>query len=122
HAQNRSMRIGEHIFEQPVAIARVSIRQAVKEAVTFRVFNRMGEIALFLVTERFSIGDEKLKVACVWSINVRVVNLIDDAMAQREPQTATGMISRADAFFRTRRPPWLDPRRAKRHSTISQIH
>src|SRR5437867_487411 len=122
HEQHRSMRIGEYIFDQPVAAARLNIRQAIKQTVTFRVFNRMREVALFLVAKRFSIADEKLKVAYVWLINMGIVNLIDDAMAQREPEAATCMISRPDAFFCTGRPAWLDPGRAKRYSTIRQIH
>ena len=109
------MRIGEYIFDQPVAAARLNIRQAIKQTVTFRVFNRMREVALFLVAKRFSIADEKLKVACVWLINMRIVNLIDDSVTEREPEAATCMIGRANAFFRTRGPAWLNPRRTKRH-------
>src|SRR4030095_9518538 len=115
HEQHRSMRIGEYIFDQSVAGARFDICQAIKQAVAFRVINGMREVALFLVAKRFPIADEKLKVACVRLIDMRVVNLIDDAMAQREPKTATCMISRPDAFFRTGRPAWLNPRRTKRH-------
>ncbi len=73
----------------------------------------MNQIALFLVTKRFSIADEKLKVARVRLVDVRIVNLVDDAVTQREPNAATGMIGRPHAFFRARSPAWLDPRRLR---------
>src|SRR5436309_13626328 len=114
HEQHRSMRIGEYIFDQPVAAARLKIRQAIKQTVTFRVFNRMREVALFLVAKRFSIADEKLKVACVWLINIGVVNLIEDSVTERESEAANCMIGRDNGLFRTRVPAWLEPRRTKR--------
>ena len=59
----------------------------------------MIEIALFFVAKRFAVADEKLKVAGVWLIDVRVVNLVDDSVTEREPDTATCMVGRANAFF-----------------------
>jgi hypothetical protein len=58
------------------------------------------QIALFLVAKRFAVTDEKLKVACVRLIDAGIVNLIDDAVTEREPEAATGMIGRTHAFFR----------------------
>jgi hypothetical protein len=71
------------------------------------------EVALFLVAKRFPVADKKLKVARVRLIDVWIVNLVHDAVAEREPNAATRMICRSHAFFRARRPARLDSRRAK---------
>ena len=109
------MRIREHIFHQTIAAVRLRIRQAIEETVALRIFNRVIEVALFLVAKRFAVADEKLEVARVWLINMRIINFVHDAVTQREPAPATGVIRRANALFRARTPSRLDPRRAKRH-------
>ena len=101
------------MFYYTIATARLRIRETIKEAIARRVFDKMIEIAFFFVAKRFAVADEKLKVAGVWLIDVRVVNLVEDSMTQREPETATCMVGRADAFFCAVSPPWLDPRRTK---------
>ena len=82
----------------------------------------MIEIAFFFVAKRFAVADEKLKVACVWLIDMWVVNLVEDSVTERKPDTATCMVGRADAFFCARSPAWLDPRRTKRHCILKGIH
>src|SRR5258706_7629275 len=109
------MRISENVFYQAVATVGLGIRQTVKEAIALRVFDQVIQVALFLVAKRFAIADEKLKVARVRMIGAWIVNLIDDAVAQREPETATGMIGRAHAFLRARSPTRLNSGRTKRH-------
>src|SRR5205823_12230806 len=116
------MRIREDVFYQSVATAGLRIRQTVKEAIALRVFDHVIQVALFLVAKRFSITDEKLKVARVRSIDAWIVNLIDDAVTKREPEAATGMIGRADAFLRARSPARLDSRRTKRQCILRRIH
>jgi hypothetical protein len=76
------------------------------------------QVALFFVAKRFAIADEKLKVARVGLIDVRIINLVHDAVTQREPHAATSVIRRADALFSARRPAWLNPGRAKRHRIV----
>ena len=109
------MRIGEYMFYQPVATPRFRIREALKDTIALRVFDQMIQITLFLVTKRFSITDEKLKIACVRLIDMWIVDLVDDSVTEGEPETATRMVSCTDTFFRTRSPAWLDSRRAERH-------
>jgi hypothetical protein len=82
----------------------------------------MIEIAFFFVAKRLAVADEKLKVAGVWSIDVRVVNLVEDSVTEREPDTATCMVGRANAFFCARSPTRLDPRRPKRDCILRRIH
>ena len=115
------MRVREHVFYEPVAALTLRIGKAVKETITLRVFDQVIQIALFLVAKCFAIANEKLKVARVRLIDARIVNLIDDAVTEREPETATGVIGRTHAFFRARSPAWLDSRRTKRHC-IFRIH
>ena len=98
------MRIGEHVFYQPVTALALRIGQAVKDAIAFRVFDPVVQVALFLVAKCLAVGDEELKVARVRLIDMRVVNLIDNAVTQREPEPATGVIGRADALFGARSP------------------
>jgi hypothetical protein len=52
-----------------------------------------------------------LKVARVRLVDAGIINLIDDAVTQREPDTATRMIRRTHSFFRARSPARLDSRR-----------
>ncbi len=52
----------------------------------------MNQVAFFLVAKRFAIADQKLKVARVRLVDMRIIDFVDDAMAEREPDTATRMI------------------------------
>src|SRR5438093_9467188 len=109
------MRIREDVFYQAIATVGLRIRQTVKEAIALRIFDQVIQIALLLVEKCFAITDEKLKVARVRLIDAWIINLVDDAVAEREPEAATGMIGRTHAFFCARGPARLDSRRAKRH-------
>ena len=113
HEQHRPMRIGEHVLYEPVAALAFRIGQAVEKAIALRVFDQVIQVALFLVAKCFAVADEKLKIARVRLVDARIVDLVDDAVTEREPEPATGMIGRAHAFFRARSPAWLDSRRAK---------
>ena len=116
------MRIGEGVFDYPVATVRLRIRQAVKQTITLRVFHRVLQVTFFLMAECLAIGDQKLKVARVRLIDPWIVNLIHDAVTEREPETATGMISCAHAFLRARSPAGLDSGRAKRRWLVLSCH
>ena len=82
----------------------------------------MIQVAFFFVAKRFTVADEKLKVARVWFIDVWVINLIDDSVTEREPNAATGVIRCADPFLCARSPARFDSRRTKRHRVLSRIH
>ena len=82
----------------------------------------MGQVSLLFVAEGFSVRDEKLKVARVRLINVRVVDLVHDAVAEREPEPATGVIRSADTFLRARSPTRLNPRSAEGNAEIAVRH
>src|SRR6185295_1896949 len=116
------MRIREHMLNDPVAAIALRICQAVEDAITFRVFDEVIQIALLLVAKRFAITDEKLKIASVRLIDAWIINLVDDAVTVRKPEAATGMIGRAHALLRARSPAWLDSWRTKRHCIVGWIH
>src|SRR5260370_19047038 len=89
HEQDREMRIGEYVFYEPVATLGFRIREAVKDAIPLRVFDQMIQVTLFLVAKRFSVADEKLKVACVRLIDIWIVNLLDVSLPEGEPEPRT---------------------------------
>src|SRR5258705_2242826 len=102
------MRIRDHIFDNAVPARGIGVDEAIVESAFFGVFDLMFEIAAFFVAKGFAIGNKKLKIACVGAIHVWIVDLVDDAVAEREPDTAAGMISGADAFFGAASPGRLD--------------
>ena len=109
------MRIRKHVFYQTVTAVRIGIRETIKEAIALWIFDHVIQVALFFMTEAFTVADEKLEVARVWLVDMRIINLIDDAVAEREPETTTGMIRCAHAFLCARSPARFDSKRAKRH-------
>ena len=115
HEQHRPVRISEHVLYNAIAALWFRIGEPVKDAIALRIFDAVIQVTLLFVAERFAVGDQKLKVARVRLINVRIVNLIDDTVAEREPKPATRVIGRTHALFRARSPARLDPRRTKRH-------
>ena len=109
------MRVGEHVFYEPIAALTLRICEAVKEAITLWIFDQVIQVSPFLVAKCLAITHEKLKVPCVRLIDARVINLIDNAVTEREPEAATCVICRPDAFLRAGSPARLDSRRTKRH-------
>ena len=75
----------------------------------------MIQVALFFVAKRFTVTDQKLKVARIGLIDVRIINFVHDPMTQREPKPATGVIRRANALLGARRPARLNSRRTECH-------
>ena len=68
------------------------------------------------MTKSFTIGNEKLKITRVGLIDVRVVNFVDDAVGDGEPEPACGVIGRADPFLCALRPARLRSGRAEGRS------
>ena len=79
------MRIREDMLHQPVAAVPFRIREPVERAILLWVVKQVTKVALFFVAEGFTISDKKLKVACVGFVHMRIINLINGAVAQREP-------------------------------------
>ena len=75
----------------------------------------MNQVAFFLVAEIFPVRNEKLKIPGVRLIDVGVVDFVDNAVAERKPDPAAGVISRTQSFFGAGGPVRLNSRRAESH-------
>ena len=73
----------------------------------------MLQIAPFLVAKRFAVGDKKLEVARVGLIDVRIINLVNDAVRDRVPEPAAGVIGCPDSFLGALGPARFRARRAE---------
>ena len=62
---HRAMRIRKDVLYQPVAPVGFLIGEAVENTIPFRIFNPVVQVALFLVTKRFTVADQELKIARV---------------------------------------------------------
>ena len=71
------------------------------------------QVALLLMAEGFAIGNEQLGITRVRLVDGRIINLVQDAVADREPYMAARVISGADPLLGAVRPARLDPWRAK---------
>src|SRR6266481_3233021 len=107
------MRIRDHIFNNAVPARRIGVDEAIVESACFGVFDLMFEIAALFVAKGFAVSNEELKVTCVGAINVRIINFVDDSVAEREPDATAGVVSGADAFFGAASPARLDSRSAE---------
>ena len=100
------MRISKNMFQQTVPASRVRISKAVEKTIVLWILDLVSEVPFLFMTERFAIGNEKLKVPCIWLIYMRVIDLVDDTMAKREPDATARMVGGADSLLRTRSPAW----------------
>src|SRR5215831_13175683 len=112
------MRISEDVLYDAIAAVRFRIDEAVERAIALRVLDTVIQVALLLVAECFAVADEKLKIARIGMIDVRIINLVDDPMTEREPKPATAVVSRAHALLGAGSPARLDSRRSKRHWVV----
>ena len=116
------MRICEDVLYQPVAPVGFGIGEAVENTISFRVFDPVIQVALFLVAKRFPVADQELKIARVRLVDGRVVDFVDDAMAERESDPAVRMISGAETFLGAGCPAGFDSGRTECDGVLSWIH
>ena len=93
------MRVADDFFDQAIAALGIRGGEPVKQRPLLRVFGEVIQIPLFLMAKRLAIGDEKLQITGVGQVHVGIINLVDDAVAQGEPQPGTGIIGGADAVL-----------------------
>lgn len=67
-------------------------------------------MTLLLGEEAVSIGDDQAKVSEAGLIDAGVVNLVEDAVAERKPDAAGGAERCPYAALGTERPAWRDAR------------
>jgi len=68
------MWIRRDFLDDAIAPLAVRIRQSIKQCAFFWILDRVLEIAPLLVEESFAIGDEKLEVARVGLIDMRIID------------------------------------------------
>src|SRR5262249_35731818 len=98
------MRMGENMLHQAIPPLWIRVSKPVKRSVSFRTLDLMNKVSLLFMAERFAIGNEKLKVPCIRFIYIRVVDLVDDSVAKREPDPTARMVGGADSFLSARSP------------------
>ena len=116
------MWISDDFLDDSVTLFGGCRRESITKDILFRVFDFVFQIASLFVAKCFAIGNQKLQIASVGTVHIGVVDFIDDAVAEGEPDAATGMISRADAFFGAPRPSWFVARRAKGGALVVNVH
>src|SRR6185503_14169649 len=109
------MRVCENMLNDTIATVRLRIDEAVERTIALRVLDAVVQVALLLMAECFAVADEKLKIPRVGMIDMRIIDLVDDPMAEREPKPATAVVGRAHALLFAGGPARLDSRRSKRH-------
>src|ERR1044071_296684 len=108
------MRVCENVLNDTIATVRLRIDEAVERTIALRVLDAVIQVALLFVAECFAVADEKLEIARIGMIDVRIINLVDDPMAEREPKPATAVVGRTRTIFCAGSPAGLDSRRSKR--------
>jgi len=103
------MRIGDNLLGDPVTPTGIDISDSETQ--------RVGEQALmgvhhtaFIAEEGFPVGDEVLQIADLWPIDGRIVDLVQDALGDGEPDPAQSRVSGAHPVFVTACPAGFDPR------------
>src|SRR5436309_7062042 len=116
------MRIGDDVFGEPIAAGHVRVYQPVIKGALFRILDAMFQVAPLFVAERFPIRNEELQVARIRAVHVRVIQLVDDPVAQGEPDAATGVVRGADALFGAAGPARLGAGGAEGGRVFRAIH
>src|SRR3981189_1594217 len=107
------MRVGQHVLDYTVAIKGIGIQNPVQQGVAFRIAHLVPEIPFLLVEEGFSVRDEQLEIARIGLVDSRIIDFIENPMAEREPYVAARVIRRPNSLLRAVCPSRLNPRRAK---------
>src|SRR4029077_16992034 len=82
----------------------------------------MAQVALFLVAKCLAVADEKFKITRIRLIDPRIVNFINDAMAEGEPEAAASGIRRSETFLCAGRPTRLNSGCPKRWAIDLCVH
>src|ERR1700730_7370452 len=104
--------VGEHLLVDAVASAHAGISQLKpwNAGVKGAVFK--STMTLFFRKKLAAIGDDEPKIASTSLVDTRVVNFVQDAVAESEPNFAVLVEGRADPAFGARGPAGSNPRPA----------
>src|SRR4029077_2631214 len=109
------MRISKNILYQTIPASPVRISKTVEKTIVLWILDLVSKVPFLFMTERFAIGNEKLKVPRIRLIYMRVIDLVDDTMAKGEPDATARMVGGADSLLRTRSPARRGSWRAEPH-------
>jgi len=79
------------------------------------------KITLFFMAKAFAIRDKKLEVPGVGRVDGGAEHFVDDAVADREPESATGVVGSTDTFLVGMRPARLDSWSSESCSAIGNV-
>lgn len=99
--QHVALRVGDHFLLDPVAALRTCVHQAIGRRALGQPGDLMHSLAFLFGEEFAAIGDDEAQIACAGLIYAWVVDLIEYAMAQGEPDATERRQRRADAVLGT---------------------
>ena len=69
-----------------------------------RIFDLVIKVAFLLVAEGLAIGDWKLQITRVRAIDIWIIDLVEDAVAQGKQSVATRVVRGPDTLLAAARP------------------
>ena len=97
--------IGQDLFLDPVATINGGIPNSIRRNAGLHLGDLGACVPLFLREVRLPIRHDEAEIASAGVVDARVVDLIQNPVAQREPDTALSTDGRAHATLCARRPP-----------------
>ena len=115
-------RVGDHHLLDPVAALAAGVDEPVGRHALLELLDDAGRVALLLGEEVGAVGDDQPEVARAGHVDARVVDLVQDAVADREPDAALVAGRGPDAALGARRPARRAARPARRVGRPVVVH
>src|SRR5260370_9779319 len=97
------MGVADDLFFQPVAAFGIGAGHLIAKRL-LQMLDFTFQAAFLFVEKSLAVGDEKLRVANLRTVDGRIVDLGHNALGQGEPYAAGGRISGTNAVFGAGRP------------------
>src|SRR3954451_5572357 len=114
----RLKRVRYDFLLQPIPVVAVGTFDVIAESMFVNIGDRALQVTLLFMKEGLPIGDQELHIANLRPIDGGVVNFVQNAMRQREPDPTPGRIGRSHALFGARSPARGNSRASKSHFTL----
>src|SRR5688572_17871584 len=108
-----------HLFNDRVASARIGVRHPKTKCVGRSTLHLGVQVSLFFMEKRFTVGGQILQVSELRAVDGWKVRLGNDALEDREPDSASTRIGSSNTVFVTVRPAGFETRPAKSHFPAS---
>ena len=86
----RLMRVRYDFLYKPIPAFAVGALDVIAKSVFLNIRNRVLQVALLFMEEGLPIGDEELHIANLWAVDRGVIDFVQNAVRQGEPDTAGG--------------------------------